>query len=240
MSTTQSAAQTITESRSRRRSAAVLMAAAAVLAIAGFTALGSVFEYPQILKTPTTHILDTFRAHQSAVMTWFAVLAVGAALLAPIGILLGREAGGRAGRWIAASGIAAAVVQAIGLSRWFLLVPGTSADALDPARTTAAQHRFEVAHRWLGTVLGETIGYALTATFTVLVCATVVRAVAPRWMVLLGYASAALVATGIAVPLGIHAATLTNFAGYVGWCLWLIAVAAILWRTGGAGRSSSG
>jgi hypothetical protein len=218
------------EHRTDRRVAALLMVSAALLAIAGFTALGSVFEYPQILKTSTAHILDGFRAHQGAVMTWFAVLVLGAGLMAPIGILLGRVAGGRAGRWIAATGVAAAAVQAVGLSRWLLLVPGTSVDALDPARTASAEHRFELAHLWLGTVLGETIGYALTAAFTVLVSATVVRAVAARWLAVLGYACAALVATGVVVPLGVHAATLTNFAGYVGWCLWLIAVAAMLWR----------
>ena len=35
--------------QSTRRLAAAAMAAAALLAIAGFTALGSVFEYPQVL-----------------------------------------------------------------------------------------------------------------------------------------------------------------------------------------------
>ena len=39
-----------------RRLAAATMAGAALLAIAGFTALGSVFEYPQILKEPTADI----------------------------------------------------------------------------------------------------------------------------------------------------------------------------------------
>jgi hypothetical protein len=122
-------------------------------------------------------------------------------------------------------------VQAIGLSRWLLFVPGISDDVLDPARTAAAHERFELLHTWLGTVLGETIGYALTAAFTVLVSATVVRALAPRWMVWLGYASAALIATGVLVPLGVHLATLTNFAGYVGWCLWLLALSVSLWRS---------
>ncbi len=45
------------------------------------------------------------------------------------------------------------------------------------------------------------------------------------------------------MPLGVHAATLTNFAGYVGWCLWLIALAVALWRAArpaaDAGRRSS-
>ena len=54
---------------------------------------------------------------------------------------------------------------------------------------------------------------------------------APRWLLWLGYASAALVATGVVIPLGVEVADLTNFAGYVGWCLWLIALSVVLWRT---------
>jgi hypothetical protein len=216
--------------RTTRRLAAAAMAAAALLAIAGFTALGSVFEYPQILKEPTADILALYRAHQGAVMAWFLVLVVSAALLAPAGILLGRLAGGTRGRWIAVVGVVAAAVQAIGLSRWVLLVPGISHDATDPSRTAAAHHSFELVHTWLGTILGETIGYALTATFTVLITLTVTRAIAPRWMAWLGYAAAALIATGVVIPLGLEAASLTNFAGYVLWCLWLLAMATFLWR----------
>ena len=160
------AAQT---TQSTRRLAAAAMTTAALLAIAGFTALGSVFEYPQILKEPTADILELYRQHQGAVMAWFVVLMISAALLAPVGILLGRLAGGSQGRWIARLGVIAAVVQVVGLSRWVLLVPGISSDATDPARTADAHHSFELVHTWLGTILGETIGYALTATFTVLV-----------------------------------------------------------------------
>ena len=213
-----------------RRAAAAAIATAALLAIAGFTALGSVFEYPQILKEPTADILELYRQHQGAVMAWFGVLMLSAALLAPAGILLGRLAGGSQGRWIARLGVVAAVVQVVGLSRWVLLVPGISRDATDPARTADAHRTFELVHTWLGTILGETIGYALTAAFTVLVTLAVTRAVAPRWMAYLGYVSAALIATGVLIPLGLEAASLTNFAGYVAWCLWLIAMAMYLWR----------
>lgn len=59
------AAQT---TQSTRRLAAAAMTTAALLAIAGFTALGSVFEYPQILKEPTADILELYRQHQGAVM----------------------------------------------------------------------------------------------------------------------------------------------------------------------------
>jgi hypothetical protein len=214
-----------------RRLAAALLAAAAALAIAGFTTLGSVFEYPQILDAPTGEILAAYREHQGAITGWFLVLVVSAALLAPAGTLLGRIAGGTRGRWIAGVGIAAAAVQVVGLSRWVLLIPRVSDDATVPAKTADAHRTFELLHTWLGKVLGETIGYALTATLTVLIVLGVTRASAPRWMSFLGYTAAALIATGIVIPLGIDVATTTNFVGYVAWCLWLIAMAVALWRT---------
>ena len=153
--------------RTTRRVAAAAMASASLLAIAGFTALGSVFDYPQILESPTAEILASYRQHQAAITAWFLVLIASAALLAPIGVLLGRIAGERLGRWIAGTGIAAATVQVIGLSRWVLLIPGVSEDATVPSHTADAHRTFELLHTWLGTVIGETIGYALTATFTV-------------------------------------------------------------------------
>ena len=131
-------------------------------------------------------------------------------------------------------GIAAAAVQVIGLSRWVLLVPGVSDDATVAGHTDDAHRTFETLHFWLGTVVGETIGYALTATFTVLVVRSVsrpaARVIAPRWIGYLGYASAALIATGVLVPFGVGPATMTNFIGYVAWCGWLIVMAVVLWR----------
>ena len=120
-----------------------------------------------------------------------------AAMLAPAGILLGRLAG-RLGRWTAIVGVAAATVQVIGLSRWVLFVPGLSEDGSADVR-----HTFELLHTWLGVALGETLGYALTATFTVLVVVGLARRGAPAWLVRLGYASAALIATGVVIALSV-------------------------------------
>jgi hypothetical protein len=220
---------TQTANRTNARLAGAALALAAALAIAGFTALGSIFEYPQILDEPTGDILALFRQHQSAVMSWFLVLVVSAALIAPAGIWLGRLAGGTLGHAIAAVGIAAASVQVVGLQRWVTLVPAISHDALDPARRAAAEHRFELWHTVLGKAIGETLGYALTATFTVLVVVALRRSVLPRWLAIVGYTAAALIATGVVIPL-LEAASLTNFAGYIIWCAWLLAVAVVLFR----------
>jgi hypothetical protein len=124
--------------RTTAREAGAALALASALAIAGFTVLGSVFEYPQILEKPTADILALFREHEGAVMAWFGVLVVSAALMAPAGIWLGHIAHGTLGRWIAVVGITAATVQVVGLQRWVTLVSGISQDALDPARRASA------------------------------------------------------------------------------------------------------
>jgi ribose/xylose/arabinose/galactoside ABC-type transport system permease subunit len=228
---------TTNASSTHARVAAASLASASLLAIAGFTVLGIVFEYPQILEEPTRDVLSLFRENQTSVTTWFLVLAVSAALMAPAGIALGRLAGGRLGRWIAIVGIAAATVQVIGLQRWITLVPGIAKDALDPAAREDAEARFELFHMVLGKVVGETIGYALTAVFTVLVVLALRRTVLPRWAAAIGYTAAALIATGIAVPL-VPAASLTNFAGYVAWCAWLLLVSWLLVRPYAAEQAS--
>ena len=50
----------------------------------------------------------------------------------------------------------------------------------------------------------------------------------------------ALIATGVVIPLGLDAASITNFVGYVAWCLWLIAMAVTLWRTKRADAATPG
>ena len=144
------------------------MASAAILAIAGFTALGSIFDYPKILKEPTDEILTAYRADQAAISVWFLVLVISAALLAAdrhparaprrrLSRSVDRRARHRRGR---------------GTGRRPVTVGR-------PRRLTSAPPRFELLHTWLGTVLGETIGYALTAAFTVLVVRR--PSPAPRW-----------------------------------------------------------
>ncbi len=54
---------------------ATLLIAAAVLTNAAFTVLGTVFNYPDVLSEPVEDILAAFRANQTTVVAWFAVMA---------------------------------------------------------------------------------------------------------------------------------------------------------------------
>jgi hypothetical protein len=215
-----------------RRLTATLLVAAAVLTNAAFTVLGAVFSYPDVLKEPTTDILARFRDHQGPVSFWFAVMALSAAMFAPVAVGVGRLSTHRAMRLAVPAGIAAAAVQVIGLSRWPLLVPRFAADATstDPATAAAARDAFETAHRVLGNVVGETFGYLFTAAWTLLVLVALHRRLAGRWFTALGAASAVLILAGVLSPLNVPVLDDANFVGYVLWSLWLVVFAALLLR----------
>ncbi len=209
---------------------ASLLILAAVLANAAFTALGSVFNYPDVLDEPAGQVLNAFRDNQGAVSGWFAVLALSAALMAPIAIGVGRLSSKRAMRIAVPVGIAAAVVQVIGLLRWPTLVPGYASDAAsgDAAVAAAARDSFTTASNILGTAVGETLGYLLTASWTVLVIVALGRRYAGRWFQVLGAVSAVLVVAGVLSPLGLPVIDTANFVGYVLWSVWLIAFAVVI------------
>ena len=209
---------------------AILLILAAVLANVAFAALGSVFNYPDVLDEPAGKVLASFRDNQGAVSGWFLVLALSAALLAPVAIGVGRLSDSPAMRRAVWVGIAAAAVQVVGLLRWPILVPGYAADAANgsPAVAAAARDSFRTASDILGTTIGETFGYLLTATWTVLVIVALGRRFAGRWFVVLGGASAALVLVGVLSPLDLPVVDTANFFGYVLWSVWLIAFGVVI------------
>jgi len=203
-----------------RRLTAALLVLAAVLANVAFTALGSIFSYPDVLDEPAGEVLASFSENEGAVSGWFLVLALSAALLAPVAIGVGRMSTSRVMRLAVPVGIAAAVVQVIGLLRWPLLVPGFASDSDTGAFTTA--------HNVLGVAIGETLGYLLTGVWTVLVIVALGRRYAGRWFQALGLASAGLVLVGVLGPLDLPGVDAANFIGYVLWSFWLLVFAAVI------------
>jgi hypothetical protein len=213
-----------------RKLTASLLILAAVLANAGFTALGSIFNYPDVLDEPAGKVLGAFRDSQDAVSGWFVVLALSAALLAPIAIGVGRLSSRRVMRIAVPVGIAAAIVQVVGLLRWPILVPGYASDAASGNLALAhdARDTFTTVSDVLGTALGETVGYLLTATWTVLVVVALGRHYAGRWFQVLGVASALLVFAGVFSPLDVPVIDTANFVGYILWSAWLVSFAVVI------------
>jgi hypothetical protein len=204
------------------RTASLLVAGAVTVNLA-FLGLGSVFDYPEVLNQPPADVLVRFHENPWVIGGLFLLLAAGAALLAPIAVAVARLGGGRALRASRTVGIAAAAVQVIGLLRWPLVVPFLAGES----PTASAAQTFDTLNLVLGTTIGETIGYALTAAWTVLVCVGLHRTVLGRALTAVGILAAALIAIGTVEPL-VPSAGLANFIGYVVWSAWLVAFAVLL------------
>ncbi|MEU1209148.1 DUF4386 domain-containing protein [Nocardia sp. NPDC005825] len=214
--------------RSDRWAVRLLIVAAVVGMNAGFSGLGSAFDYPRVLSRPSAEVLGLFRVHESAVVAWFSVLVCGALLLIPIAVLVGRSDRSVRMRWAVRAGVAAGVVQATGLLRWPLLVPGFADRAESEVGSSSATADFELWNRILGSFVGETLGYTLTAIWTVLVASVLRRRGFPRWFAVLGTMAAALILLGVAAPWQVPGTQQANFAGYVLWSGWMLALA-VLW-----------
>lgn len=172
------------------------------------------------------------RAQQAQPLTglFFALLLVASAALGPIGTRLARTSLSAYRRAASILAIAAAVTQAIGLSRWVVLLP-----LWDPS-AAADVERFDLANRVLGVGIGETLGYLATAGWTLCVVAGARPGLLTRAGRLLGVAAAVAILAGVLVPLGVPGADLTNFVGYLAWSGWMLWLALRLGRAAGRER----
>jgi hypothetical protein len=131
--------------------------------------LGSNFEYPAILRSPQGEILSAFAGGGSPLILAWAGFALAALLLAPVavGIAAVTARPGHAYSAVAALGVAAAITQAIGLSRWVYAVPGLASAwasaSGDPLARASIETIFTTLHQFAGVGIGEAIGQSLTA-----------------------------------------------------------------------------
>lgn len=203
-----------------------------------YTMLAHSFDYPDILRRPTTEVLERFRAGGSSLIwTWWA-FAMSAVLLAPTAVLVSASFADANPTLLAvavAIGLLAALVQFLGLIRWPLAVPHLAREMADPgsseSKKDAVDVIFQTLNRYLGVAVGEHLGYMFTGVWTGLVGAAVLQSevVHPVFGVI-GLLLAPLFLIGSAEFVGSHekegwktAGTLVPIA-YIGWSLWLLAL----------------
>jgi Domain of unknown function (DUF4386) len=205
-----------------------------------FAVLARTFDYPDILRQPTTAILGRFtKGGSRLILTWWA-FAMTAALLAPAVVLLSNtvlDANATVLALATTFGVLAAAVQFLGLIRWPLAVPYLARTAADPAADRATEAAVEVTfqtlNRYLGVAVGEHLGYLFTGLWTAFAGLAIVQSELLNPAVgAAGIAIAPLFVLGAAEFVGPFeprgwkvSATLVPIA-YVGWSIWLLTVGA--------------
>jgi hypothetical protein len=214
--------------------AGVFLIAAPVWFNVTFTLLAKRFEYPDILRRPTSEILERFRAGgASLVLLWWAFALSGVLLIVSV-VLLGMALGADALVVVATTvGVIAGLVQLLGLLRWVYLVPMLARVDADPALDTV--HRaandavFAAQHRYLGVGVGEHLGYLFTGLWSVLIGIAVIQGTTiPSWLGWPGVVVGAGLVAGSAEFLGPNEERGWPLAGaaipivYIAWSLWLL------------------
>ncbi len=195
-----------------------------------FTLLQMKFDYPDILRQPTDHVLRQFQAGGSALIAMWYGLMLSAVLFVPLTVLLHKVLAQESGSFLGLSttvGIMAGVVQFLGLIRWPFLVPYLAETYLDPASSSATREAvavvFQTFNQYAGVGVGEHLGFVFTSLWTVLIALIMLKSALFRpWLSWLGIMAAIGIFVGIFEPVGFQAAADINAISFMVWPVWLI------------------
>jgi hypothetical protein len=217
---------------------AALLIAVPVAFNLAFIELGRAFDYPSILRQPPDAILRRFQLGGSGLILRWQALVICALALLPVVVLvpIALEAPAALTLGSAVVGVAASLVQTLGLIRWPFAVPELArryVGAPDGPPGDATRQTVEVVfatiHRLLGVGIGEHLGYLLTGGWTLLIAWSIVTtSVLPAWLGLLGLPIGLALMIGALEFVGPNekdgwaiAETIVPIA-YIAWSIWLI------------------
>jgi hypothetical protein len=205
-----------------------------------FFELGRVFDYPAILRKEPDEILRRFSAGGSNLLLRWELLLLSALAMLPlsVGLAVTLNASIALTALAITVGAAAALVQALGLSRWPFAVPELARRYLaapegpaGEATREAVSVTFATLHRLLGVGIGEHLGYLLTGLWTLLVSASILTtAVLPVWFGLVGLPIGISLLIGTLEFVGPNERDGWPIAGmvvpiaYIAWSIWLAAM----------------
>lgn len=195
-----------------------------------FFALARIFEYPDILRKPTKHILTQFAAGgKRLVLLWYA-FAMTALLAVPMALLLAAVFNPVNPILAAVSAILGSLsglVQALGLFRWTFIVPMLATEyaqaAANGGRRDAIEVVFRAFHQYLGVAVGEHLGYLFTASWSVVISVLMLSSsLFSPLLAVLGIVASVGILAGLLEPAGWKPAGAINALSYLVWSLWLI------------------
>jgi hypothetical protein len=201
-----------------------------------FGLLAKNFDYPDVLRRPTSEVLASFSMGGTRlVMTWwmFMLTAVGFIPIAVSIPFVFSEESQVLTIFVIAVGILAGLVQFLGLSRWPFLVPYLARESAknDPEKSFAIDLIFQSVNRYLGVAVGEHLGYLFTGVWTIASSVVILQGSGSSFsLAIIGLIIGILLTLCSLEFVGSNeeegwriAALMTPFT-YVAWSIWLIAL----------------
>jgi hypothetical protein len=214
----------------------ILLIAVPVMFNVIFFQLQRAFEYPDILRRPTSEILTRFHeGGRRLVALWYSFV-VSSLLFLPVAILIPQVLAPDDRLFVIAAttfGVLAGLVQVLGLIRWPFLVPHLARAYSSPTSTQATRDAidlvFQAFHRYAGAALGEHLGYLFTSIWIILVAVAMAHSpLFPAWLGWVGIIPATGIFLGLFEEVGFKPAGAINAISYILWSVWLVAAGLVL------------
>lgn len=214
---------------------AALLLLEVIAVLIPFFVLGSVFDFPDILRQPAAKAFALFQQNKGIIVPTYYLFLVSALLYFPLASLLKTRFRSTVKNeaWLDimyVAGIATGVFQAIGFSRWIIAMPFLTEQYVNGNQTETIGLLYEWINRFVGTTVGEHLGF-LAMGF---------------WMMALSFAiqgSKWFKTAGAVIGLLLIASTLEHFGGSsapifatlnvianVFWSIWMVIFAIQLFK----------
>lgn len=193
--------------------------------------LGKYFNFPDVLRQPAAYGLTLFRQHQAQIVPAYYVFMVSGLLFIPLSYAFSAvfktTASSEWRQALIGTGLATAIFQAIGFSRWVFVIPFL-ADQYErqPAQRSTLALLYETLNRYAGMTIGEHLGFLAMGSWTIVLAVLLGQA---------GFLNRWLAGFGIPIGVGLLVSVLEhgggpsasvyatiNFAVNTGWSLWML------------------
>lgn len=146
----------------------------ALLMLTAYFGLVNFFEFPDILRTDSEHILHVFLSNQDVVVPFYYLFVLSQVVFVVIILQLGfyyRNTPSMLLTVATGLGVLAGLCQAIGFIRWPFLAPHLASIISDPAASVASKEAatvvFEAFHQFAGVAVGENLFFVFEGIWAI-------------------------------------------------------------------------
>jgi hypothetical protein len=184
---------TLASVKTNNRIAALFIGLEVIAVLIPVIVLGKYFEFPDVLRRPAAYGLTLFRQHQAQIVPAYYVFMLSGLLFFPVSYSLSAalrtNTRSTLHQAFIGTGLATAIFQAIGFSRWLFVVPFMAEQFVQqPAQKQTIIWLYETLNRYIGMTIGEHLGFLAMGCWTVLLASLLWQySSLKKWFVAMGF-----------------------------------------------------
>lgn len=211
-----------------------LLVAEALLVTIPFFVLGSVFNFPDILREPAQAVFTLFSAHQSTIVFNYYLFLLSSIVYAPLSYFLVKtyreNTSTHLQHLLIGAGLATMIFQTLGFVRWIFFMPWLSHTYLaNPGQRETVSLIYETMNRYAGMSVGEHLGFIAMGSWVFVLALMLWQSKKlPAIMSYSGMAIGAMLIVSVGEQFGGQAAPLfglLNLLANTAWTFWMFALA---------------